>query len=46
MLTLGFLNEILINGKHRADSSLLKLEVLFRVLSFITKLSFISLAGS
>merc|ERR1719150_150577 len=26
VLTLGFLNEILINGRHRADNSLLKLE--------------------
>ena len=46
VLTLGFLNEILINGRHRADNSLLKLEVLFRILSLITKLLFISLAGS
>ena len=46
VLTLGFLNEILINGRYRADNSLLKLEVLFRILSLITKLLFISLAGS
>ena len=46
MLTLGFLSEILINGRHRADNSLQKSEVLFKILSSITKLSFLSLVSS